>query len=165
MYCDATRTCYECSYISSGYCDALGDDCCSASFLQQCGDLYQCTAPPKIAQSLAKTTSFLSSVMVTISHLHQIEPSAAGGVDSEDHGLLLQFMTHAQDLLARQTNLSQWATVSNTCVALVDQLLPLDYQGAYYCNKMVSQCGYDEHNWYWHCNYTNQRCTWNANHK
>jgi hypothetical protein len=45
-YCDSGGSCYQCSYISPGRCDAAGGGslpCCTASFLDQCPtNPYQC---------------------------------------------------------------------------------------------------------------------------
>ena len=35
-YCDSSRSCYQCSYITPSECDAVDSDCCSAAFRTQC---------------------------------------------------------------------------------------------------------------------------------
>eukprot|EP01046_Picozoa_sp_COSAG06_P050075 COSAG06_NODE_7845_length_2354_cov_124.351220_2_plen_262_part_00 len=47
QYCDFDHTCYNCSYLSGGKCDAVNKDCCSPGFLSQCpSNPMHCPPPP-----------------------------------------------------------------------------------------------------------------------
>jgi hypothetical protein len=47
QYCDFDHTCYNCSYLSGGKCDAVNKDCCSRGFLSQCpSNPMHCPPPP-----------------------------------------------------------------------------------------------------------------------
>ena len=56
QYCDDTRSCDTCGYLGSHKvkCDALGGDCCSAAFLQNCpSNPKGCAATLKCDAALA----------------------------------------------------------------------------------------------------------------
>ena len=175
IYGNASSRCEPCYMMSYNNfkCDALDHDCCSRGFLGQCGDITECSGPPQVLKDLAKITSFASSIVVKFAHLQQVG-SKSGGMygtydtgswsDDQDHGLLLQFMEHVQDLAIQQTNLAEWAAASDACIALVDQLMSIDYQGAYYCDETEVHCAYSYYNYDYNCNVTkNQECSWDAN--
>ena len=46
-YCDDTRSCYQCSYITPSKCDAVDGDCCAVAFRTQCtANPRGCAGPP-----------------------------------------------------------------------------------------------------------------------
>jgi hypothetical protein len=166
FYCDENSYCSTCDDIDDMFCDALGG-CCSQSFKSQCGDANKCSSPPNVLKHLAKMTSFASSIVVKFVDLQPVHTETDADSTSQDsqddHGMLLQFMEHAQDIAIQQTNLSEWVMAADACTALVDQLWTLDYQGGYYCDERRVNCSYyDYYNYYCNVTYA-QECKWDAN--
>jgi hypothetical protein len=166
QYCDRGDTCYTCSYIGPGQCDAFDNDCCSSEFQDQCpGDPYQCDLPPRsFLDDITTATSFGASITVKLMDLVPATPpeesadgvvgsavqESAGGVvgetpgDGRDGGLLLSFIGNAAQLLQQQFDPAQWHAASDACLRLVEQLEAVDYEGFYYCrDNRATGCRWD----------------------
>eukprot|EP01043_Picozoa_sp_COSAG02_P038382 COSAG02_NODE_2954_length_7671_cov_103.987718_5_plen_1164_part_00 len=67
-YCAMMKTsfaynCSACSFVDPTWCDALGDDCCSAAFMRQCpGDPYDCSS-----QLLGKLLNWIGAACGAVS--------------------------------------------------------------------------------------------------
>jgi hypothetical protein len=111
-------------------------DCCGAEFIDQCGDLLQCSRPPNWMVQTAQVTSQITSVAIKLTHLKPLPDgpvpspptnSTPKSTAASQGGLLLSFLTDVGSWLEDQMRGPEWVKLGQSCTALVDQLMDVDY--------------------------------------